>query len=186
MLNDRQTQARNVIMQQVQILLEELNTQGNTIAKLQKFNKEYEVSYRELKSNPDIGSEGWYQKRLADTYAEMITLREDLHKWKEFGKLKDRAKMKVEGDRDYYRMRMNEIAAHADAVERRAAQLDQYIAMNTRQAQEYEDLRRETADTVRQNALLRTKVEKLQEIIESGIKGLREEDARRQRQGYSW
>lgn len=185
-LNDRQVQARNLIMQQVQILLEELNTLDDKVSKLRKYNKEYEAANNTLRSNPDIGSEGYYQKRLSEQYHEIMTLKEELKKWKEFGKLKDRAKMKVEGDRDYYRMRMNEIAAHLDNAEKRSARLDEYIVLNTRQAQAYEDLQRQNADNVRQNALLKMKVDSLQEIIEAGIKGLRDEDARRQQRGYSW
>lgn len=185
-LSDRQTQARNVIMQQVQVLLEELNAQDSMIEKLRKYNKEYEVVNAMLRQKPDIGTEGHYQKRLAEYQNEVYTLREDLKKWKEFGKLKDRAKMKVETNRDYYRMRMNEIAAHLDTAEQSSARLKEYMVLNTRQAKEYEDLRRKHDDAVRQNALLKKKVDALQEIIEAGIKGLRDEDARRQRQGYSW
>jgi hypothetical protein len=182
-LNDRYTQARNVIMQQLQVLLEQLNTKDNVITKLQQYNKEYETSYKELKSNPDIGSEGWYQKRLADAYAEKVTLREDLKKWKEFGKLKDRAKMKVEGDRDFYKASAISISKELSTARAKASEAASLRALNTRQAQEYQDLQQQNADTARQNALLKAKVEKLQEIIEAGIKGLRTENERRQHEG---
>lgn len=187
-LNDRQNQARNLIMQQVQVLLEELNTQANTIGKLQQYNKEYETSYKNLKSNPDIGSEGWYQKRLSESYSQTVTLREDLKKWKEFGKLKDRAKIKVEQARDTYKAQAEYWQEKAEQWKHRAfnGDVDELREQNDRQALAYEDMRRQNSDLMRQNNLLKEKVTKLNEVVSAGVEGLRAEDTRRRNTQEYW
>lgn len=185
-LSDSWVRARNVIMQQTEILLQEMNRLEDENRAVKCANSDFSIENDRLRDKPSVGSEGHYQKRLAEYQNTIITLTEELKKWKEFGKLKDRAKMKVEGDRDYYKMRMNDIAALLEDVERRARRYEEYKTLDARRAQEYADLQRQNADNVRQNALLKKKVDALQEIVETGIKGLRDEDARRQRQGYSW
>jgi hypothetical protein len=186
MLNDRWNQARNLIMQQVQILLEEMSKLQDTNDRVLRANKEFDQVNAELRSNPPVGSVGAYQKRMSDMQGEIYRLRDELNTWKHYGKLKDRAKMRVEATRDAYHQAMKIQQKTIDELRLRPRLNLSLEAQNQRQALAYEDMRRENADLQRRNTLLEEKVNALKQILDMGIAGLRYEDQKRRNEGQGW
>jgi chromosome segregation ATPase len=171
-LSDQAAQASNVIRQQLDIIFGEMSALEQQNRDVRMANTNFGWENDRLRNAPDVGSRAHYEKRMAEMQNEIYTLREDLKKWKEFGKLKDRAKLKVEQARDAYHTAMTHQQTTIDNLRGRAAKVDELRAQNDRQGVAYQEMRRQNEELNRRNALLVEKVNALQQIIDLGVRGL--------------
>lgn len=184
-LSDQARQASNVIRQQLDIIFGEMSALETQNRDVKRANVDFGYENDRLRNEPDMGSRAFYERRLSEMQSEIYTLREEVKKWREFGKLKDRAKLKVEETRDMYLKAYENQQRTIETLRSKAVNVESLQAQNEKQAASFESLRRNNNNVVAQNRLLEEKVRKLEETVNAGIAGLRSEDAWR-RNGDGW
>lgn len=168
-------QAQNLISQQVGIMVADLVDKDRQIAALKRRVTDTERALESYKEKPDSYSEGWYVKELGKAREARQELESNLRRQTEFGKLKDRAKIKVERARDEAQRKVSALEDIISLLRVRAQKADELAVMNERQAQAFAGHERMLAGKEDQVRLLRQENERLMQVIRLGREGLQRE-----------
>ena len=168
-------QAQNMISQQVGIMVADLVEKDRQIAALQRRVTDTERALESYKAKPDSYSEGWYVKELGKERERRQEVESNLRRQTEFGKLKDRAKMKVEAARDQA-MRDRDSYKNAFTLLRdQAIQVESLEAANEQQAVAWKDQVRKNGILKDENRRLELENKRLMEVLRLGREGLQRE-----------
>lgn len=174
-VNSDWQKAQNLISQQTQILVNELWNlqQGRTV--LDSRLKETEAALKEYMDKPHTNSVGWYEKRLSDEAKRRFQAETETRQCKEFMRLKDQSKIKVELQRDAYSRNLELANAKVLDLEKKLFESAELRAQNARQAKEFLELGRKVQSMNKRAQLAEEKVRNLQDILNLGRKAWVEE-----------
>lgn len=187
-MSDEWVKAKNLINQQTQIMVNEL---GALEARVANQARSIDILQRERDAAVDRMERSLSETervRLSRLAYENGELRRENAKFREFMKLKDNAKTKVEQKRDYLRTLLAEkgatIGALNDEIEEWKVRVTELEAQNARQAQEFQQLR---DSIIKKDEMIRKQSAengRLIDVIKLGRKGI-EGEGRDWELGYS-
>lgn len=173
---DEWVQAKNLVRQQVEIMVNELEELSRRVANqrasidvLQKERDAAIAKYNDLPSMRVISENAELRRQVRE-------LTQTNEKYREYMKLKDNAKIKVEGQRDYWKDQAQEAKrvsrVHADRERFHLSRITELEALNAKQAEAFVDLEKRLAkkdELIRQHS---AENGRLIEVIKLGRKGI--------------
>lgn len=119
------------------------------------------------------GDRTGYSKRIVDLETRVAELETTERRLREYMRLKDIAKMKVERDRDLYLRQRNRAEDRITALHDKAAENAELKSMNTRQAEAFKD---KEAQCVKQQSKIRElqgRLDNVMQIMQNAVDGTR-------------
>lgn len=169
-------QAQNLINQQTAIIVAELVESERKRAALERGRVDAERTLQEYREKPDSYSEGWYVKELGKAREERQKLESDLRRARDFMRLKDQAKIKVERVRDIALRDVKNLREINVLLRDKAQKADDLTTANEQQAIAWKRAVEEKRAVQLENARLKDEVKRLLDVIRLGREGLRKEE----------
>jgi len=176
---DEWVQAKNLVRQQVEIMVNELESQARRIdnqrASIDVLQKERDNAVARMNDLPTMRM----QFDNAELKRQVRELTEKNDQYREYMRLKDNAKIKVEGQRDFAKDQAQEAKrisrVHADRERFHLSRIAELEALNAKQAEAFAELEKRSAkkdEMIRQQS---AENGRLLEVIRLGRKGIESE-----------